>query len=151
MKFPKAASDVKTADIHMGRITDINDALSVLLPPNLKVSALEATVLLKRAEDAMAKFRANIAEQANTEFLKLVAENPAMKEYDVGLAVLKRYTPRGEWQYPPQVIAAINAAEIAKAEAQQRGAAVKTAGAIKPGGNMFTVTLKAEEPGCDPR
>lgn len=151
MNFPKTNTVIKTADVHMGRLTDINEAMAALMPDTLRTYALELVVLLKRAEDACAKFRANIAEQANTEFLELVAANPGMKEYDVGLAVLKKYTPRGDWQYPPQVIAAINAAETAKAYAQQNGSAVKTAGELKPGSNMFTVTLKAGELGCDPR
>lgn len=151
MNFPKAATAIKTSDIHMGRITDINAAMAALLPDKLNVSALELVVLLKRAEDALARFRANVATQANTEFLQIVADNPGVKEYDLGVAVLKRYTPRGEWQYPPQVIAAINAAEYAKAEAQDKGTAVKTAGELKPGGNMFTVTLKGDQLGCDPR
>lgn len=152
MKITKtAANTIKSADVHMGRLTDVNDAMSALMPETVKTSAIELVILLKRAEDALAKFRANVADQANTEFLQLVADNPSLKEFDMGLAVLKRYTPRGDWQYPPQVIAAINAAEQAKAYAQQDGTAVKTAGELKPGSNMFTVTLKAGELGCDPR
>ena len=126
--------------------------MSALLPETVQVTPLQLVVLLKRAEDALAKFRANIAEQANTDFLNLLAANPDKKEFNIdGIAVLKKYTPAGTWLYPPNVIAAINAAEEAKARAQQGGTAQKQAGEIKPGGNMFTVTLIAPELGCDPR
>lgn len=147
-----ATKTIKTADVHMGRLTDLMEACNALAPETVQVDVLTLVVLLKRAEDALAKFRANLSDEANKEFTALMTAEPLQKIWPIGnIGSLTKYTPAGTWLYPPNVIQAINNAEREKAIAQANKTAQKEPGQVKPGGFLFSISLAAPELGCEPK
>lgn len=145
------ANTIKTAEVHMGRINDLVELCEKLTVPETDADALTLVVMMKRAEQALEKFKANLSDKANQVFLGMLAADPSKGIWNVGtLATVTKYTPAGTWEYPSNVIAAINNAEREKALAQAHGTARKVPGKLKAGGCMFSVTLAAPEIPCDP-
>lgn len=69
-------------------------------------NALEAFVMLKRAEEFLATKRQELLEKANEVFVGLRNSQPESKRWTVlnGLALVTSYTPKSVWEYPSEIV-----------------------------------------------
>ena len=115
---------------------------------NSATSALELCILFKRAETYMEAWRKRLVAEANAEYQKLSADNLVDSSVEFkGLAMLKAYTPRGDWVYTPEIIA--KQGELARliSDAKQaKTVYIKKAAAVDPKtDSLFSISL-SEKP-----
>lgn len=109
-----------------------------------QMDALEMYVWLKRVQGLAEAVMKNILPEANAEFQKKVAHDPAAKAWKAAeFATVASYTPAGTWTYPKELVAQEAALKDAKEAAKYTGAAVHTPASVDPAKTaMFKVQLQ---------
>lgn len=105
------------------------------------LSPLAASVLLKRLENAAEILRTEVLlGAANAEYQSMMAANPAAKVIPIEGGLIQKYTPKTQWNYPPNILAAEAQLKADKKVAEETGAATKVPKTIDPSKDtMFTI------------
>jgi len=116
-------------DLGRSELAPLTAVIDALDKANAKEhSALELTALFKRVESMMDGLRQRIKKEANKEFLELASKNPKLNTWPFlqGIVQLSRYTQKGYWNYPMEVIHLENEWRSAQKRSQMDGTAKKS-------------------------
>jgi len=131
--------DALTGD--MSALTDVNNVLVNKQVNNR--SALEISVILKRAEVMLEATRKLLLPHANKDFQTLQARAPDKKSWPIGKeAVVTKYSPRCSWTWPAEIVKLRAELDSKMAEAKATSAAKKQTPTINPETNaLFQINL----------
>ena len=105
--------------------------------------ALELTVILKRAEAALAAMRAKLLSEANKVFVTIqTTEKSDKKSWEVRGAEIKKFTPAGNWTFTPAIYKLERELKQKKDAAKKDKTAKKSTPTVDPNSqSLFSVSL----------
>lgn len=107
-------------------------------------TALELSVLIKRAEVCLDAQRTKLLPAANLAFRQLTHQSPLEKRWIVldGKGVVTKHTPNAEWKYPPNLVSMESDLRSLKKTAQEDKTATRLTPEINEAKNsLFAITV----------